>query len=266
MDNQVGILGNKKQTSKIEELLKQAGKDGTIDGIVKKRKEKTEKPAEKQEEIPAPTAPAKPAAGSLDKFIEVDKIDRPGEYRFATDGNWDGNFTYHDHGEIASNEIYGEKPDVLYDVIPNLLKKKFPNLVLKSFVESRFGGSIITEKNWDCPSFLDDYLVCGRETYFIKSEGTYSNASGSWTFEIRDVANLKVVDGEVVEGKPKKRDGSFEMMISGDAPHSWRKPPKHWRGWIDYEGERPGKLIRTVIDYINAEKKRMNIPLWWKPK
>lgn len=200
------------------------------------------------------------------EFVNVNKIDKPGEYRFATNGNWDGK---HSWTGVASNVIYDKHPRVKYDDIPNHLREKFQGIALQRFIPASLWDGEYTPSEfqfvneWTSLDHDGNYVIYDGEIYRMSSGGQYSNGDGSWGFYIKDIGNLSIVKNKLIIDEPIGRDGEFKLTVDGSAPHH-STTQDYWRAWIDYKGEKPGKLVRGVIDYVNSEKKRMNIPLWLK--
>ena len=201
------------------------------------------------------------------EFIEVKSISKPGEYVFATEGNWDGKGSW---TGVASNSIYSKHPNVIYNDIPSHLKEKFPNIILQKFIPASLSDGEYTPsefefvKNWTRLDSDGNFALCDGEIYEISSGGQYSGGSGSWGFYIKDIGNLSIIKNRLMIDKPEDRDGEFKLNLGGSAPHA-SQTQDYWRAWIDYKGQKPGKLVKAAVDYVNSEKKRINAPLWWKP-
>ena len=100
------------------------------------------------------------------------------------------------------------------------------------------------------------------EVYYIRFGGRSSNGYGDWHFSIKDLGNLSIEKNKLLIAQPKNRDGNLNVRLSGTAPHFHRDTGRSWRGWISVEGEKPGVLVKVVINYMNDVRTNSDIPLW----
>lgn len=189
------------------------------------------------------------------KFVRVDRIEDPRKYRFYGDGN--------DINSYLSTEHLRSK----YNEIPQHLKGIFPNVNVQEFCEARLDrgeytpASFYFKSGWDSLTLhQNNFVIVNGQIYSISSGGNYSGGDGRWSFSVRDAGNLSIVKNKLIE-EASPRDGKLELSLSGDAPHH-SNPPRRWRAWVDYEGTKPGELIEKVVEYINSEKERLQVPLW----
>ncbi len=199
-------------------------------------------------------------------FEEKKSIDGPGDYHCNHTTYRTGVMTREGH---HFTNIIGDKPKVIYGDIPSHLQQLFPGIQRQIF----FDASLI-DKKYSPASFKfekwrgmceDDsnYIIFDGDIYSISSTGTFSNGGGSWTFDIKDIGDLNIVENELTIDDAIGRDGDFNLFISGDASHH-SNSHKEWSGSIEYKGDHPGKLVAAVVDYVNEELKRLNAPLWKK--
>jgi hypothetical protein len=198
-------------------------------------------------------------------YEEVSSIDGPGKYRFARDLNRKPGYLETE----VDIDIHGEYTPHFEQDIPDHLVKKFPNIWDVVFLPATLLDGKFTPAGlkffpkWEAwghrqPAFIG----FGGEIYKISHGGNSSNGYGSWWLGIEDIGNLSVVENKLEIAQPENRDGKLSIHLSGTISHFRREPGKHWQGWVNVEGDRPGILVKSVIEYLNDAKTASSIPLW----
>jgi hypothetical protein len=206
-------------------------------------------------------------ASSLEKqlkFVRVDGLSGPGEYRFATPITRPDSFG----GPAPLLEVYSPQPRLKDNDIPNQLKERFSDTIKQRFLpaiqsdDTYMPARFESEHLWDSLDLEGNYLKLNGETVFILAGRSYSKAGGEWYFKIKDVGALSIANNELLIDKAAKRDGSIHLSIHGMPADG--SIPDYWKAWVDYKGENPGMMVKAVAEYINEEKERLAAPLWKK--
>lgn len=200
------------------------------------------------------------------KFIKVEEIKEPGEYKFAGNPNLDIT--------KEGSMVYGEYPMFLYEEINFYLKEKFPQISSQEFIPASLDDGKYTPAGYKFCDSWDRESDTNREEFrkFIVYDAKVHHISLSlesfgYYYTIRDVGNLSIIENKLRTSKPDRRSGELELMILSINQSIMDHPkPKKWWGSINYKGEHSGKLIKAAIKYINLEKKKLNAPLWKKTK
>lgn len=195
------------------------------------------------------------------QYQEVLRIEGSGEYRFVKDPNqpqkYDGGYGY-------SDSLTSEPPLIAYK-LPKYLKEKFPYIGSQRFHPARLVGGEYTPARFEYfarwnPSYNENEVVMlDGEIYSIVHSYPGSNDD---SFSIEDIGNLLVVKNKLVVQEPDGRDGKFSINIHGGSTRY--NSVEYWRGFMEVDGNNPGKLVQEAIDYINGVKESNSIPLWKK--
>lgn len=160
--------------------------------------------------------------------------------------------------------------------IQGFLKENFPRISAVRFYPAHltnFGDYVpaaIDEipdwkrMGWDQKHIVWENMMGEKEYYSIVASGSYSGGSGGWSISIEDTGKLSIGRNKLKAeiGEAGERDGKISVSWHGTAPHhSTDMNNGHWNGFVNYEGKKPGSLVRATRSFV--EKMAADgIPLW----
>jgi len=200
-------------------------------------------------------------------YTPVANIDKHGQYLFGKVCSLDG----HTEPVFSANQ-----PDFRWGSFLRYIKEKFPQTIAREFYPgcSACGNGTKLEVLSDWPTgsvegiFLtfQERINKEKENYKVTSSGHSSSGYDSQFFRIEDSGRIAVVKKKLVVEDSKKRNGILQLQMDGTEPNiaKLKDITPHWKATVIYGGDSSGRLIKAVVDYINSEKARLKIPLFWQ--